>query len=62
MKEYDNVNKGDSERPYSLPGSGDAKDRYGGKKDWARGEGGATSHPGEGPEGTEKGGRKPEGR
>ena len=35
---------------------------YGGREEWASRKGGETSHPGEGPEGKEMGGRKPEGK
>lgn len=46
-------------QPYEVPG----KDtRYGGKERLGKDKGPETSHPGDGPEGKEAGGRKPEGR
>ena len=46
-------------QPYAAPGE-DRRD--GGKEQYADEKGPETSHPGDGPEGKESGGRKPEGR
>ncbi|KAJ8595780.1 hypothetical protein M405DRAFT_286736 [Rhizopogon salebrosus TDB-379] len=57
--EYKHVNK---DEPYDAP-NGLAKGkklRYGGTERFTEDKGPETSHPGEGPEGETKGGRKPE--
>lgn len=58
-KEYQIVSK---DEPYDVPNGRDVKLRYGGMKRYAEDEGSKTSKPWEGPEGTERWGRKPEGR
>ncbi|KAH7918302.1 hypothetical protein BV22DRAFT_1041855 [Leucogyrophana mollusca] len=63
--EYKDVSRED---PYDVPTAQPGKHgpetrlRYGGTKRYAEDKGEETSRPGEGPEGSEKGGRKPEGR
>ncbi|KAG8219081.1 hypothetical protein J3R82DRAFT_4841 [Butyriboletus roseoflavus] len=59
-EEYQTVSK---DEPYDVPGDPDVKPRYGGMKRYAEGKP-ETSQAGEGPgpEGTERWGRKPEGR
>jgi len=54
--EYRHVSK---DQPYSAPHQ---DRRYGGKQGWAAEKGPETSHSGQGPEGSESQGRKPEGR
>ncbi|KAJ7023551.1 hypothetical protein C8F04DRAFT_1240085 [Mycena alexandri] len=61
MKEYSTMS---GEKPYAAPGSGQ---RYGGKEGYEADKGGnpnetSTSTQGQGPQGSESGGRKPEGR
>ncbi|KAI6042261.1 hypothetical protein EDC04DRAFT_2564471 [Pisolithus marmoratus] len=69
--QYENVSR---DKPYDVPtpsqetrsprnGSNgeEEKLRYGGRKRWASEKGHEVSPPAEGPTGTEKGGRKPEG-
>ncbi|KAF9235223.1 hypothetical protein BU15DRAFT_51603 [Melanogaster broomeanus] len=58
-EEYRNVSK---DEPYDVPNSPETKLRYGGTKKYAEDKGPETSKRGEGPEGTERFGRKPEGR
>jgi len=55
--EYRTISK---DEPYDVPSDPNVKLRYGGKRREDRGS--ETSKPGEGPEGSERGGRKPEGR
>lgn len=57
--EYEHVNK---DEPYDAPNglSKGEKLRYGGTERFAQDKGPETSHPGEGPEGEARGGRKPE--
>lgn len=57
-KEYQSVS---ADAPYDAPADGGAL-RYGGKERYPEEKGGETSHSGQGPEGAERGGRKPEGR
>ncbi|KAI6043713.1 hypothetical protein EDC04DRAFT_2890641 [Pisolithus marmoratus] len=70
--QYENVSR---DEPYDVPtpsqetrssrngSSGEEKKlRYGGRKRWVSEKGHEVSPPAEGPSGTEKGGRKPEGR
>ncbi|KAJ7728647.1 hypothetical protein B0H16DRAFT_1894065 [Mycena metata] len=61
MKEYGTMS---SDKPYGAPGAGQ---RYGGKEGYATEKGGnagetSQSTEGQGPAGSESGGRKPEGR
>lgn len=58
-KEYGTVSK---DEPYEVSNAPDVKLRYGGVKRYVKDEGPETSKAGEGPEGTERWGRKPEGR
>lgn len=58
-EEYRTVSK---DEPYDVPNDPDAKLRYGGKKTYAEEKGPETSKAEQGPEGTERWGRKPEGR
>lgn len=58
--EYTNVNKTD--QPYAPKEPEGQRQRYGGRKNWPDDKGPETSHPGEGPTGTDAGGRKPERR
>ncbi|PFH47828.1 hypothetical protein AMATHDRAFT_49999 [Amanita thiersii Skay4041] len=55
--EYEHVDK--QSQPYAAPGQ---SQRYGNIDVWAKDKGPEMSHPGQGPEGTAAGGRKPEGR
>ncbi|KAF5364043.1 hypothetical protein D9756_000356 [Leucocoprinus leucothites] len=48
-------------QPYAPKAEGE-KQRYGGKKNWVDDKGSETSNSGEGPAGTDAGGRKAEGR
>ncbi|KAJ3575820.1 hypothetical protein NP233_g839 [Leucocoprinus birnbaumii] len=48
-------------QPYAPKGEGE-KQRYGGTKNWPADKGPETSKPGEGPAGSDAGGRKAEGR
>ncbi|KIJ69679.1 hypothetical protein HYDPIDRAFT_104271 [Hydnomerulius pinastri MD-312] len=58
--EYRNANK---EEPYDGLESGpEMKLRYGGTKKYSQDKGPETSKPDQGPEGSQRGGRKPEGR
>lgn len=57
--EYRTVSK---DEPYEVPNDPHAKLRYGGKERYAEDKGSETSKPEEGPEGSERWGRKPEGR
>ncbi|TFK63469.1 hypothetical protein BDN72DRAFT_320916 [Pluteus cervinus] len=56
-EEYQHVS-GDNGRPYDLDAP--MNYRYGGRDKWVEDKGAETSHPGEGPEGSAKEGRKPE--
>ncbi|KIJ10980.1 hypothetical protein PAXINDRAFT_85186 [Paxillus involutus ATCC 200175] len=58
-EEYRNVSE---DEPYDVGNSPEEKLRYGGTKRYAEDKGPETSKGGEGPEGTERLGRKPEGR
>ncbi|KAJ7136241.1 hypothetical protein C8R46DRAFT_1138315 [Mycena filopes] len=63
MDEYSTMS---GDRPYAAPGAGGAQ-RYGGKEGYEQEKGGnpretSQSTEGEGPQGSESGGRKPEGR
>ncbi|KAF9226965.1 hypothetical protein BS17DRAFT_776403 [Gyrodon lividus] len=60
-EEYRSVSKDD---PYDIPNTPETKLRYGGTKKYGEGEdkGLEASERGEGPEGTERFGRKPEGK
>jgi hypothetical protein len=58
-KEYESMNK--TETPYAMDGNSRSL-RYGGKESYAKEKGEETSNPGDGPEGKEAGGRKPEGK
>lgn len=58
MKEYQTM-QGENE-PYEVRGG--KGERYGGRETYVKDKGPETSHPGDGPEGKESGGRKPEGR
>ncbi|KAF8873473.1 hypothetical protein BD779DRAFT_1569889 [Infundibulicybe gibba] len=58
-QEYASVSK---KKPYGAPGEDSGGERYGARPEWAEEKGPETSNPGEGPEGTEKEGRKPERR
>ncbi|KAF8555564.1 hypothetical protein OG21DRAFT_855706 [Imleria badia] len=51
-----------SKEPYEVPKGTDAKLRHGGKKRYTEDRAPETSKTGEGPQGTERWGRKPEGR
>lgn len=55
-KEYRTVSK---DEPYDVPNDTDAKLRYGGQKRYMEDKGPEMSKVGEGPEGTERWGRKP---
>lgn len=57
-KEYRTLSK---DEPYDAPGSPEGKLRYGGRR-YMDEMGPETSKPGQGPEGSERWGRKPEGR
>jgi hypothetical protein len=52
---YANVDQ--SDQPYAPKGEGEQQ-RYGGTKSWVADKGPETSHPGEGPTGSDAGGRK----
>lgn len=54
--EYTSVNK--SDQPYTTNEPKGEKPRYGGRSSWAADKGEETSHPGEGPTGTDAGGRR----
>lgn len=58
-EEYRTVSK---DEPYDVPSDPDVKLRYGGKKTYMEDKGPETSKVGEGPEGKERWGRKPEGQ
>jgi len=58
-EEYRTVSK---DEPYDVLNGTDVKSRYGGKKKYMEDKGPEMSKAGEGPEGTERWGRKPEGR
>ncbi|KXN89560.1 hypothetical protein AN958_05427 [Leucoagaricus sp. SymC.cos] len=56
--EYATMNK--SDQPYAPKDEGEPKQRYGGTKSWVNDKGPETSHSGQGPAGSDAGGRKPE--
>ncbi|KAH0840346.1 hypothetical protein J3R83DRAFT_1365 [Lanmaoa asiatica] len=58
-EEYRTVSK---DEPYDVPNAPDVKLRYGGMKRYTKDKDPETSENGEGPEGTGRWGRKPEGR
>jgi hypothetical protein len=58
-EEYQTVSK---DEPYDVPNNPDVNLRYGGKKRYTEDKDPETSKAGEGSEGTERWGRKPEGR
>lgn len=53
--EYTNTNK--SDQPYAPPEPEGEKQRYGGTKTWSEDKGKETSRPGQGPTGSDAGGR-----